>query len=262
MLNVRRTGMKNLKLWDMLEDMKKNYKWVDLTHELSSETPHWYGFKPFEAEILFDYSEDTEPSKKAPMLSFQYSVASQYGTHVDAPIHFHPNTRALDAIDCDELVFPLVVIDKSKEAAENPEFTLEVEHIHAWEEEYGRIPEGAFVAFRTDWCFKKDIQNKDENGIPRYPGWSVAAIRFLVEERNIGAIGHEPADTDPSYITTRTDAYPYPAEQYILEVDRFQIEVMNNLNQLPPVGGIIITTFPKIRGGSGAPARCFAIVPE
>ena len=56
--------------------------------------------------------------------------------------------------------------------------------------------------------------------------------------------------------------YPYPAEQYILGVDRFQIEVMKNLDKLPPVGGIIFTTFPNIKGGVGSPARCFAIVPE
>ncbi len=254
--------MASLKLWEVLKDLQKNYRWVDLTHELSPETPHWYGFKPFEAEILFDYTDDTDEDKKAPMRCFQYTVASQYGTHVDAPVHFHQNARALEAIDCKELVFPLVVIDKSEEAAENPEFTLEIAHIKQWEDVYGKIPEGAFVAFRTDWCHKKDLENKDDRGVPHYPGWSVDAIKWLVEKRNIGAIGHEPADTDPSYITMREDMYPYPAEQYILGVDRFQIEVMKNLDKLPPVGGIIFTTFPKIKGGVGSPARCFAIVPE
>lgn len=34
-------------------------------------------------------------------------------------------------------------------------------------------------------------------------------------------------------MTTREDAYPYPGEQYILSVDRYQIEVMDHLDELP-----------------------------
>ena len=48
--------MANLKLWDFVKEVKgTGYKWVDLTHELSPETPHWYGFKPLEGKLLFDY---------------------------------------------------------------------------------------------------------------------------------------------------------------------------------------------------------------
>ena len=169
----------------------------------------------------------------------------------------------MEAITVQELVYPLVVIDKSAACAENPDFMLKIEDIQAWEAEYGKIPEGAFVAFRSDWHKRgTNLDNPDENGIPHYPGWDVNAIRWLVEERNIGAIGHEPADTDPGFVTTKEGAYPYPGEQYILEVDRIQIEVMRNLDQLPPVGGMIICSFPKLKDGTGFPARCFAICPE
>ena len=88
-----------------------------------------------------------------------------------------------------------------------------------------------------------------------------AAIQWLVEERNIGAIGHEPADTDPGFVTTKEGAYPYPGEQYILEVDRIQVEVMRNLDQVPPVGSVIVLGFPKLKDGTGFPTRCFAICP-
>lgn len=46
-------------------------------------------------------------------------------------------------------------------------------------------------------------------------------------------------------MATREDAYPYPGEQYILSVDRYQIEVMNHLDELPATGAGIICTFPK-----------------
>lgn len=46
---------------------------------------------------------------------------------------------------------------------------------------------------------------------------------------------------------TREDVYPYPGEQYILSVDRYQIEVMDHLDELPATGAVIFCTFPKVR---------------
>ena len=52
--------MANLKLWNIVNELKgPGYKWVDLTHELSPETPHWFGFKPLQGDLLFDYAEGT-----------------------------------------------------------------------------------------------------------------------------------------------------------------------------------------------------------
>ena len=254
--------MANQNLWELVKELKgPDYRWIDLTHELSPETPHWFGFKPLESELLCNYVEGTPEDKLAPMRCFQVSVASQYGTHVDVPRHFWGNGRPMNEIDVKELVYPLVVIDKSKECAETPDYLLTTEAIQAWEAEHGTIPENAFVAFRSDWHKKANLDNPDENGVPHYPGWDKAAIQWLVEERNIGAIGHEPADTDPGFVTTKEGAYPYPGEQYILEVDRIQIEVMRNLDQVPATGALIVVAFPKLKDGVGFPARAFAIAP-
>lgn len=203
--------MPALDLWNLASQLKSNdYRWVDLTHTLSCDTPHWFGFKPFESTKLFDYLPGTPEDMLAPMRCFQYSVASQYGTHVDAPRHFHVDGRSLGEIEPIEFMHPLCVIDKHEECAANPDFILTIEDLKAWEDEHGRIPEDAFVAFRSDWSKLADLENKDEDGQPHYPGWDLDAIKWLVEERDIGAIGHEPADTDPASVTTREDAYPYP----------------------------------------------------
>ena len=104
--------MANTKLWDIVNELKgPGYKWVNLTHELSPQTPHWFGFSPLEGELLFDYLEGTPDDKMAPMRCHQWSVASQYGTHTDAPIHFHADGRDLSEITEKELMMPLVVID-------------------------------------------------------------------------------------------------------------------------------------------------------
>lgn len=62
-------------------------------------------------------------------------------------------------------------------------------------------------------------------------------------------------------VTTREDAYPYPGEQYILSVDRYQIEVMDHLDELPATGAVIFCALPKARDGVGYPARVFAVCP-
>ena len=249
--------MANITLWQQLQQWKSpQYKWIELTHELSSETPHWYGFKPLVVEKLFDYPE-------APMRVYEYTNPGQYGTHVDVPLHFHATGRAQHEIMPEELVYPLVVIDESKAVKNNPDFILTTEDLKKWEEKFGTIPEGAFVAFRSDWHKRSaDVfNNYDEKEIPHYPGWDINAIKWLVEERRIGAIGHETSDTDPGFVTSNKGSYPYPAEQYILQQDRIQIELLANLDQVPAVGSIIVVSFPKIKDGTGSPARCFAISP-
>jgi len=37
--------------------------------------------------------------------------------------------------------------------------------------------------------------------------------------------------------------------------------LMDNLDQVPEVGALIVATFPKPKNGSGFPARVFAILP-
>ena len=84
-------------------------------------------------------------------------------------------------------------------------------------------------------------------------------LQFLVEKRNVRAIGHETSDTDPGVLAGTAS---FPAEAYWLGQDCYQIEMLKNLDQVPEAGAIIIATFPNVYEGSGFPARAFAIVPS
>ena len=50
--------------------------------------------------------------------------------------------------DVNDLIFPLVVIDITEKVKENIRYAVTVEDIKAYEEKYGPIPDGAFVALR------------------------------------------------------------------------------------------------------------------
>ncbi|WP_442957333.1 hypothetical protein [Phormidium sp. CCY1219] len=102
------------------------------------------------------------------------------------------------------------------------------------------------------------MANKDANGISHYPGWSQEVLSYLYEERKITASGHETTDTDPGIATSQDD---YSLETCLLERDRYQIELLANLDRVPQADAIAVVTFPKPKGGSGFPARVFAILP-
>ena len=241
-------------LWSLIEDLKSR-DFVDLTHTFAPGIPRWPGFDSAEFKTVYDYDSDG-------FFAQEFTHVGQYGTHVDPPGHFHKGLRLADDIDVKEMIAPLVVIDVSDKVAENPDYQLTVEDVKDWEEKYGPVPEGAFVAMRSDWAKRFDdvdaFFNKDEEGQAHYPGWTVDALKYLYEDRRILASGHEPPDTDAAVQQNETG---FAAEVYVLEKDRYQIELMNNLDKVPEAGAMVVVTWPKPKDGSGFPARVFAVLP-
>jgi kynurenine formamidase len=185
------------------------------------------------------------------------------GTHVDPRAHFIKGLRTVDQIDPKEMTLPLVVVDVHGEVEKNPDLTLSVERIEKWENNHGHIPIGAFVAMRTDWSKRwpdaARMANRDAKGVARYPDWSLPVLKLLYEERKITTSGHEATDTDLGLATTEDD---YSLESYILSTNHYQIELLTDLDQIPEAGAIAVVSFPKPKGGSGFPARVFAILPS
>ncbi len=234
---------------------------VDLTHAFAPGIPHWPGFPEEKRETLYWY-EKGRGSMGTGFFAERYALVGQWGTHVDPPAHFHRGLRTVDQIKLEEMILPLVVIDVHEEVAKNPDYTLTLERVRAWEKAHGEIPAGAFVALRTDWSKRwpdgAAMENKDAAGVAHYPGWGKEALQFLYETRKITASGHETTDTDPGLATSKDD---YTLETYVLGTDHYQIELLANLDQVPEAGALVVVTFPKPKGGSGFPARVFAILP-
>jgi kynurenine formamidase len=247
-------------LWKIVEELQSK-TFVDLTHSFQPGIPHWPGFDDEERITIYYYDEGIG-KKGAGFLAHQYTIPGQWGTHVDPPAHFVKGKRFIDDIPVKEMILPMVVIDVSAKAQQDPDYQVSMDDIRAWEARYGQIPENSFVALRTDWSKrwpdKQKMRNADSLGTAHYPGWSQPVLTYLYENRNITASGHETTDTDPGIATSKDD---YSLETYILSRDKFQIELMTNLDRVPECGAIAVVTFPKPQKGSGFPARVFAIVP-
>jgi kynurenine formamidase len=233
----------------------KAHRFVDLTHAFAPGIPHWKGDPDERVRTLYTYAKDG-------FRIDEYTHVGQWGTHIDPPAHFHEGLRTLDAIDPKEMLLPLVVLDVHARAASDADTVLTLADVAAWEKKHGRIPQGAFVAMRTDWAKRwpddAALANKDANGVSHYPGWSLPVLKLLYEERHITASGHETTDTDPGLATTKDD---YSLESYILKTNHYQIELLANLDQVPEAGALVMVSWPKPAGGVGFPARVIAIVP-
>jgi kynurenine formamidase len=239
----------------------RSKQFVDLTHAFEPGIPHWPGFPDEQRETLYWYDGDLG-TKGRGFFAQQFTHVGQWGTHCDPPAHFVRGKRTIDQIDPKEMILPLVVIDVHKQAAKNPDYTISLDDVRAWQRRHGPIPAGALVAMRTDWSKKwpdaKAMRNEDDTGVAHYPGWSLEVLKYLYEKRKITASGHETTDTDPGIAASKGD---YSAETYVLGTDHYQIELLANLDKVPEAGAIVVAAFPKPKGGSGFPARVFAILP-
>ncbi|MFP4793087.1 cyclase family protein [Pasteurella multocida] len=233
----------------------KTQKWVDLSHQVNPTIPYFPAFKLLETKTLFTVENDG-------FFSNQYTLVSQYGTHLDALIHFAPNTRYLEDIPVAELVLPLYVIHKEQAVNENPDYTLSVDDILVFETEHGKIAKGSFVAFASGWSSRwydhTAFYNRDETGQAHTPGWSLEVLKFLHEQRNVTAIGHETLDTDSALDFAKNN--DLVGERYWLSQNKFQVGVLTNLAELPATGAAIFIGVPKIQHAPGFNARVFAVI--
>jgi kynurenine formamidase len=247
-------------LWPLLQELQTK-QFVDITHAFAPGIPHWPGFSGEQRTTLYYYDEGVG-TQGFGFFAQEYKLPGQWGTHVDPPAHFFRGKRFVDEITLQEMLLPLVVIDVSQKAANNPDYQVTMDDVRAWEAKYGQIPAKSFVAMRTDWSKRwpdsVKMRNADSQGVAHYPGWSQEVLTYLYEERGITASGHETTDTDPGISTTKDD---YSLEAYILSLNKYQIELLANLDQVPAYGAIVSVTFPKPQKGSGFPARVFAILP-
>jgi len=228
-------------------------QFVDLTYSFGPDTPVWSGFG--QAKMTPAANPETKQPYTIAKDGFRttyYEMVGQYGTHVDPPAHFDEHGTTMDKIDPKQMILPLIVLDDTPYLAEDPNHAFSVDDLRAWEKEHGRVPEGSFVALRTD-MYKDWDSNPERFKRSPFPAWAFETIKFLYEERGVTATGHESMDTD---ITDRMDS-----ETYILKSGHYQIEVMANLDKVPATGAVIVVSWPKVKDGLGFPARAFAILP-
>jgi kynurenine formamidase len=188
------------------------------------------------------------------------------GTHWGAPCHFHTGEPCADRLDAADLVRPAVVVDVRAKAARNVDYQVTVGDLKAWEAHHGRMPAGAAVIAWTGcdrfWSARQTGRNYYNCGSGRpglhQPGFSLAAVRWLIDRGVLGrqgALGTDTFGPDPG-----TDEQ-FRESSLVFHRHRIDLENLTGLGQLPPRGAWVVVGGPRNRDGSGSPATIFGLVP-
>ena len=222
----------------------------DLTHVVGPDFPVFVGAESLQMEPITSIDD-------IGYFKYRLTLDEHTGTHIDAPAHFIEDGTTADEMDPGVFFAPLCVIDISARAAEDPDAVVTDGDIAEWEAINGTIPDRAFVAMTSGWAAKagdpESYVNMGDDDLPHFPGWSGQAVAFLTGERTVVGIGTDTLSLDAGA------AGGFPAHINALGAGLYGVENLANLDSVPAVGTTIIVGGPKHVGGSGGPARVFAV---
>ena len=231
---------------------RRNLRVVDLSYTIDGKLPRWPGdTRVFEAKPNATVKRDGYFTRSFWMLE-------HYGTHLDAPAHFPPGKKTVEEIPPQRLFGPAVVIDIRIEAKNDADYRLTAERVGRWEKQHGRIPRGAIVLLRTGWAARwpdeKRYRNMDARGVMHFPGYSAEAVRLFIR-RQVSGIGIDTMSVDyGASLDFAVHAISHGAGLY-------HLENLADVSALPARGALLVVAPIKLAGGSGGPARVFAILP-
>lgn len=236
---------------------------IDLTAPLSPTTPVLQLPAPFANTIPLSLEKVSDFDDDGPFWGWNNIHTGEHtGTHLDSPVHWVTgrNGTPVDKIPLSRLIGPAVVLDFTEQATANPDFLLEPKHLDAHVAANGPLPAGSWLVLRTGWSrFNKDeaaFLNADSSG-SHTPGVSPDGAKWLASSpitgfavETVGVDAGQAGSMDP----------PFPVHNHLLGADKYGLTQLQNLELLPPTGALLMAAPLPIVGGTGSPARAYALV--
>jgi kynurenine formamidase len=237
---------------------------IDLTAPLSSNTPTLRLPAGFGQTASFELEEISAYDDRGPAWYWNnFRTGEHTGTHFDAPNHWVTGRDKDDvaSVPASRLVTPAAVLDFSAEAAKDPDFLVEVDHIKAWESRHGDLPAGGWLLVRTGWDARSHSQaeylNADDHG-PHTPGLSPECAAWVAHESPVIGLGVETVGTDAGAAAGFDPMFP--CHTLMHGAGKYGLTQLQNLARLPEQGALLVVGPLRIAGGSGSPARVLALV--
>jgi kynurenine formamidase len=233
---------------------------VDLTAPLSAETPILALPEQFGQTLPFRLDEISRYDDRGPAWYWNNITTGEHtGTHFDAPIHWVTGSDKTDVaqVPAGHLIAPAAVIDVAAQAAADPNFLLDIEHIEAWERRHGALPQEGWLLIRTGWDARSGDAEAYLNG-GATPGVTPDCARWLAEKAPIRGVGVETVGTDAGAAHSFDPSFP--CHSFMLGANKYGLTQLQNLALLPPTGAVVVAAPLPIVGGSGSPARILALV--
>lgn len=206
-----------------------------------------------------DETEDTWRGKGVEDMSVMNGFvlfAEHNGTHVDAPVHIHPEGEAIDEVPLEECYGSAVWLDLSEAGpreAIGPD-ALDAAAAAADVE----IGSGDTVLLHTDW--DRHLPDDADAYLSDHPGLSEAGAQWL-HDRDVSLVGIDCGNVDVAGAT------PLPAHQVFLRRDvpekhTLVAENLRGIDRIPEHRFIFSATPLPIEGATASPVRAVAIVED
>ena len=240
-------------------DQLESSRWIDLTHDFESHTVYWPTDEPYRHDTVFYGITE----KGYFYSSFKFAAEEHGGTHFDAPVHFAQGRKFIHQVGVEQMHGPGVIVDVTQKSNDNRDYLVSVSDLENWEKQHGKIPDGAIILLNTgfgkywdDHLRYTGTLKTGQEGVAElhFPGLDPQAAKWLVEKRNIKAIGLDTPSIDYG------QSKDFQTHRILCAAGLTMYENVANLDQLPAEGAYIVALPMKIRGGSGAPLRIVAIV--
>lgn len=269
----------------LLAGVFRRHRVADLTLLLDEPLPStWPGHMPYRATVWSWFDErpgDPQPvhARGGGAYQTRWLVIDEHtGTHMDAPRHFIPPPgsglpHAGPGGDIGVADVPLLTtsgpaavidvrdLDGQAEPGSSPAITPE--HVTGFERAYGRLRPGDVVLFRTGWDARYrpgaagDAYGADVLTTRRAAGWPAPqpAAMELIRERGVSCVGTDGLSMGPAEggAPTHLAALPHGV---------LFVEALGNLGELPPRGAWFMFLPLRVAGGTGAPGRALAVLPD
>ena len=236
---------------------------IDLTAPLSSDTPTLSLPEPLGQTWRFELELISDCDDRGPLCYWNNIRTGEHtGTHFDSPNHWVTGRHLEDvsAVSPSKLLRPAAVLDFTAQADADPDFLLSVENVQAWIGEHGDLPAGGWLLYRTGWSARMHAEgamhNADAEG-PHTPGISPECATWLAEETPIIGVGVETVGNDAGSAADMDP--PFPCHAAMHGAGKYGLTMLQNLDQLPPMGSMVFAGPLPIVNGSGSPARVLAL---
>jgi kynurenine formamidase len=230
---------------------------IDLTYAFDENTVYWPNNEPFQhKQVAFGRTPTGYWYS-----SYTFAASEHGGTHLDAPIHFGEGKQSVDQIPIEKHIGPGVKISVADKVAQDRDYRITAADIQSWEQQMGRIPDGAIVLFHTGWgqhwgnrAQVLGTEKLNDASDLHFPGIAQDAAQFLANQRQVSMVGIDTPSLDYG------PSKDFIAHQILNGANIPGIENVANLERLPVRGYLIVALPMKIANGSGGPCRIVALL--
>ncbi len=215
-------------------EMRKIKKIVDLSHDLTANTPVYPG------DPVPNFSVATTIENEGYNL-FNVSLGSQTGSHVDAPYHFSNQGPTIDKMDLKYFMGKGLIIDVTHKKRKEE---IVLEEINKYKKQ---IEEADIVLFKTNWYKKAGSEEFYD-----HPFLSKEGGEYLLS-KGIRTVGIDTINLD------NTGGTEFPIHDMYSEAGGIIAENLANLDSVDFDSPFIIFLPLKLIGCDGSPVRAAAV---